>query len=133
MQPYRDTDHLYHTLQQLFEQLEQYSPGAGQDFSRLRLVVKLNMTEPEGVVVLNGRTTPISTLFGQQPQMRPDLDVTLNSNALHRILLGELSLTKALGQRALQVKGPIFKATALASLFRQSQAIYPQVWRSSIS
>jgi hypothetical protein len=44
-------------------------------------------------------------------------------------LLGELSLTKALGQRALQVKGPIFKATALANLFRQSQAIYPQVWQ----
>ncbi len=134
MQPYRDTDHLYDTLQQLFEQLEQYNPSAGQDFSRSRLVVKLTMTEPEGVVILNGRTTPIATLFGQQQTgIRPDLDITLKANALHRILLGELSLTKALGQRALQVKGPIFKATALASLFRQSQALYPEVWHTSIS
>jgi hypothetical protein len=128
MQPYQDTEHLYETLQQLFEQLEQYNPTAAADFSRSRLIVQLNTTEPEGVVVLNGRTTPITTLFGEEARLRPDLDITLGASALHRILLGELSLTKALGQRALQVKGPIFKATALANLFRQSQAIYPQLW-----
>jgi hypothetical protein len=129
MQPYQDTDHLYETLQQLFEQLEQYNPSASQDFARSRLIVRLNVSEPEGVVVLNGRTTPISTLFGPEAKARPDLDISLKADALHQILLGELSLTKALGQRALQVKGPIFKATALANLFRQSQAIYPQVWQ----
>jgi len=129
MQPYQDTDHLYETLQQLFEQLEQYNPSASQDFARSRLIVRLNVSEPEGVVVLNGRTTPISTLFGPEANARPDLDISLKADALHQILLGELSLTKALGQRALQVRGPIFKATALANLFRQGQAIYPQVWQ----
>ena len=130
MQPYRDTIHLYETLQHLFEQLEQYNPTAAHDFSRSRLIVRLNMTEPTGVVILNGRTTPITTLFGPENTPRPDLDITLKANALHQILLGDLSLTKALGQRSLQVKGPIFKATALANLFRQSQAIYPQVWQA---
>jgi putative sterol carrier protein len=128
MRPYQDTEHLYKTLQQLFEQLEQYNPTAATDFSRSRLIVRLNTTEPEGVVVLNGRTTPITTLFGEEARLRPDLDITLTANALHQILLGELSLTKALGQRDLQVKGSIFKATALANLFRQSQSIYPQLW-----
>jgi putative sterol carrier protein len=128
MRPYQDTEHLYKTLQQLFEQLEQYNPTAAADFSRSRLIVRLNTTEPEGVVVLNGRTTPITTLFGEEARLRPDLDITLTANALHQILLGELSLTKALGQRDLQVKGSIFKATALANLFRQSQSIYPQLW-----
>jgi hypothetical protein len=133
MRPYQDTEHLYDTLQQLFAQLEQYNPTAAADFSRSRLIVRLNTTDPEGVVVLNGRTTPITTLFGEEARLRPDLDITLGADALHRILLGELSLTKALGQRALQVKGPIFKATALANLFRQSQAIYPQLWNDQLA
>lgn len=133
MQPYQDTEHLYETLQQLFTRLEQHNPTAATDFSRSRLIVRLTMTEPAGVVVLNGRTTPIATLFGEEAKLRPDLDITLTAHTLHQILLGDLSLTKALGQRALQVKGPIFKATALANLFRQSQAIYPQVWNNSTS
>jgi hypothetical protein len=133
MQPYRDTEHLYETLQRLFEQLEQYNPAATTDFSHSRLIVRLNTTEPAGMVVINGRTTPIATIFGQEARLRPDLDITLSAAALHQILLGELSLTKALGQQALQVKGPIFKAIALANLFRQSQAIYPQVWMDQIS
>jgi hypothetical protein len=131
MQPYQDTNHLYKTLRQLFAQLAQHDPTAAADFSRSRLVVRLNMTEPAGMVVLNGRTTPIATLFGEENNLRPDLDITLQAATLHQILLGELTLTKALGQRALQVNGPIFKATALANLFRQSQAIYPQVWHET--
>jgi histidinol-phosphate/aromatic aminotransferase/cobyric acid decarboxylase-like protein len=76
MQPYQDTEHLYETLQQLFEQLEQYNPRRAADFSRSRLIVQLNTTEPEGVVVLNGRTTPITTLFGPK---KPDCALTWTS------------------------------------------------------
>jgi putative sterol carrier protein len=130
MQPYQDTAHLYQTMTRLFEQLEQRDPAAAADFSRSKLIIRLNTTEPAGSVVINGRTTPIATHFGQEVQLRPDLDINLSAATLHQILLGELSLTKALGRQALTVKGPIFKAIALANLFQQSQTIYPQVWQS---
>jgi putative sterol carrier protein len=132
MQPYQDTTHLYQTMDELFTRLDQVDPKAAADFMRSRLIIRLNTTAPSGIVVINGRTNPIGTYFGEEAKLRPDLDINLSASALHQILLGELSLTKALGRRELTVKGPIFKATALANLFRQSQTIYPQVWQPKI-
>lgn len=61
--------------------------------------------------------------------LRPELDVELAADTFHRILLGELSLLKALGSGLLKVKGPIWKTNALGELFQQGKSCYPSILR----
>ena len=53
----------------------------------------------------------------------------MSADTLHRILLGELQLGKALSGGLLKVKGPILKTLPLSELFHQGQRYYPDVLR----
>jgi hypothetical protein len=67
--------------------------------------------------------------YGVNNSVNPDLDVKLAADTLHQILLGQLSLTKALGSKQLVPTGPVWKTMVLADLFQQAKTIYPQVLR----
>lgn len=125
---YNDSDTLYTCLRLLFARIEDADPGASDAVAASRLVVRLNCSLPAGEVTFDGRRRPLSVVFGPTP-LRPTLDIELAADTLHRILLGEQSLTKALGSGLLSVRGPVWKAMALADLFRRGQALYPQVLR----
>ena len=49
------------------------------------------------------------------------------ADSFHQILLGDLSLTTALGNGELKVKGPIWKALSLGDLFQVSRKCYPDI------
>jgi hypothetical protein len=59
--------------------------------------------------------------------LRPQLDVELTADSLHRILLKELSLRKALGSGAMKVRGPVWRTVALEEILHHGQDLYPQV------
>lgn len=126
---YASTEQLYQCANLLFEQIQREDPKAADTFMAAKLVVRLQCTAPSGDIVLNGRTRPIATTFGPS-SAKADLDITLTADTLHEILLGQLGIAKALGGGRLVVKGPIWKATALADLFRQGQTIYPKILKS---
>ena len=48
-------------------------------------------------------------------------------DTLHLILLGELSLTKAIGSKQVVPTGPVWKTMALADLFRHAKTVYPEI------
>lgn len=123
---YQDVDALYACLQQLFDRLQSEDPQASQKFSKARLMIRLHVADPAGVVVLNGRETPFAAQFGVT-QGKADLEIRLTADTLHQILLGKLWLTKALGAGKLEVVGPMMKAMVLADLFLKSQKIYPAI------
>lgn len=123
---YRDTEQFYACVRQLFAAIEQKDPNAAAALLKSRLIIRLQLTHPVGELIINGRQSPVETHFGRN-SLKPDLDITLNGDTLHAILLGQLTLTKALGSGKLGVKGPVWKATVLADLFRQSQILYPQI------
>ena len=89
-------------------------------------MITLQLSDPAGVIALDGRRSPVQTTFGPS-ESRPDLSIELSGDTLHRIMLGELSLTKALGAGVLRVQGPVWKALALKPLFESGQAIYPKI------
>lgn len=128
MAVYRDTEQFYTCTRQLFARIEEMDPNAAAALLQSRLVIRLQLTQPSGELVINGRGTAVTTYFGSNGT-KPDLDITLSGDTLHAILLGQLTLTKALGSGKLNVKGPVWKAVVLADLFRQSQTLYPAILR----
>lgn len=123
---YANTDQLYACLQALFDHVQEEDPDAAKAILASRLVIRLCCTAPAAEITLNGRRRPVQTTFGPS-SLRADLDVELDADTLHHILLGELPLKKAVTSGRLKVKGPVWKTFALADLFRRGQAIYPQV------
>ncbi|MCL4869574.1 MAG: SCP2 sterol-binding domain-containing protein [Anaerolineae bacterium] len=126
MPVYRDIDQFYACVRQLFAAIEQKDPNAAAPLLKSRLIIRLQLTQPAGELIINGRQAPVETHFGRN-SLKPDIDIALTMDSLHAILLGQLTLTKALGSGKLTVKGPVWKATVLADLFRQSQTLYPQI------
>jgi hypothetical protein len=92
------------------------------------MIIRLQCVNPNASIIINGRASPIQISYGSS-NLRPDLDIVLASEALHQILLGELTLVKALGSGQMKVKGPVWKTNALQDIIYQGQQLYPQVLR----
>lgn len=125
---YEDGDQFYACTRKLFARIQEKDPGAADAILASRLVIGLRCTEPDAEITINGRQRPMQITFGPSRQ-RATLDIELAADTLHHIMLGEQSMTKALANGLLKVRGPVWKAMALADLFRRGQALYPQVLR----
>ncbi|MEJ2749010.1 MAG: SCP2 sterol-binding domain-containing protein [Anaerolineae bacterium] len=124
---YATADQLYASLQVLFARIEAEQPQAAEMMLRSRLSFRFRCSDPAAVLVIDARQRPLHITYGSYNTIKPDLDVTLSTDTLHAILLGQLTLTKALGSKRLVPAGPIWKTKALAELFQQAKTIYPQV------
>ena len=125
---YGSGEQFYTCARALFERLEKQYPSAGDDVIAAKLLIRLLCSEPKAEITINGRRRPVSVSYGTN-RIRPELEVRMKTDTLHQILLGELSLSKALGAKALKVRGPVWKTLALGELFDQCQALYPQILR----
>ena len=125
---YSDTELLYSATRALFARISQSDSHAADGILKARMVIRMCMSDPEGELVLDARQPPLKTSFGPTT-LRPELDIQMAADTLHRILLGELALGKAFSGGLLMVKGPILKTLPLADLFHQGQRYYPDVLR----
>jgi hypothetical protein len=125
---YQNTEQLYAVTQALFTRISQNGAHAADGLLKARLVIRLRTSEPEGEIELDGRQPPLKSSFGPS-NLRPELDIQMSADTLHRILLDELPLGKALSGGLLKVKGPILKTLPLADLFHQGRRYYPDVLR----
>lgn len=130
MSTFSNTKILYRTLENLFHRLQEEDPKADKAFTAARLLIRLNVMDPEGTIILNGRSRPFRAVFGHK-EIDPDLDIWLSGNTLHQILDGKIGLKKAMAQKKVRVQGPVFKTFTLAPLFEHGQRIYPQVRREN--
>jgi hypothetical protein len=128
MAVYADAEQLYTYVEALFALIEDKDPGAADAVLASRLVIRLRCTEPDAEITINGRRRPLETTFGPT-RLRPTLDIELATDTLHSIMLGEIGLKTALADGLLKVRGAIWKAKALADLFRHGQELYLQVLR----
>ncbi len=124
---YRDTEHLYSIMRALFAEL-QSQPGNPVDaLTRSRLTIYLKITTPQGDIFINGRTSPAEVHFGKLPELRSELNIQMPGDTLHRILLDEISLKKALARKEIVVRGPVWKTMSLAEIFTQGRKLYPAI------
>jgi hypothetical protein len=125
---YQNTEQLYAATRTLFTRINENDPHAADGILKARLIIRLHTSEPEGEITLDGRQPPLKSHFGHST-LHPELDIHMAADTLHRILLDELSLGKALGGGLVKVKGPILKTLPLADLFHQGRRYYPSVLR----
>lgn len=126
---YASDEQLYTTLRILFARLEAENPRAADAMLKSRLSFQFRCSAPEATLIIDARQRPLHVTYGAPNAVKPDLDVRLSTDTLHQILLGQLSLTKALGSKQLTPTGPVWKTMTLADLFQQAKTIYPQILR----
>jgi hypothetical protein len=123
---FANSDQLYAAMKALLARVEQQDKDAANNLLASRMVICLKCTRPEAEVTLNARKRPLAITYGPSSQ-RPTLDIELEADTLHGILLGEISMKKALANGMLKVKGPAWKATGLVDLFHRGSSLYPGV------
>ena len=128
MPTFKDSDQLYAVAEDLLTRVQEQVPRASDGIARSHLVIRLATTDPVSEFTLNGRKRPVQVTYGPN-HLRPTLDLKLTADTLHKVLLGELGLSKAVTGGQIETRGPVLKLVALADLFRAGQKIYPQVLR----
>jgi hypothetical protein len=123
---FANSDQLHAVAQTLLTRVQEKEPEATAAISSSHLIIRLRTDAPSAEFTLNGRKRPVQITYGPSRQ-RPTLDIELAADTLHRILLGRLSLKKALANGDLLVHGPVWKVAALADLFYSGRKVYPQV------
>ncbi len=126
MSVYQSADQMYACMGELFARIEVAQPSAEDALHKASLVILFRCREPVAEVTIDGRSQPLVVTYGPG-QAKPDLTIELTAEALHQILLGELSLIKAVGKRQVKPKGPIHKLSVLEPLFNTAQTLYPDV------
>lgn len=125
---FQSSEQFYTCARSLFGRLEIENPGAADSVQNAKLIIRLQCQDPAAEILVNGRRQPVEISYGPA-RIRPELDIGMPTDTLHRILLGELTLAQALATRSIKVRGPAWKTVALADLFLQTQALYPQILR----
>lgn len=123
---YQSSDQFYSLAKALFDRVQQNKSGASDAVNKAKLLVRLHCREPVAIITINGQRYPAEVTYGRNG-IRPEVEVYLTSDTLHSILLGELTVTKALASKLLRVRGPAHKTLAVADLFYECRAIYPDL------
>lgn len=123
MNPFTDPARLQRALQILFARIAA-DPAAVRPLVQSRLILRLAISDPAAEVLINGRTDPPQVRYSAS-SLRPDLDIQLSAESLHRILLRELRLRDALAGGRLKVRGPVWKSYVLEDIFHAAQDLYP--------
>lgn len=123
---YKSSDQLYTCAEAFFNRLRQTYPQAENAVKKAKLLIHISCIGPDVEFLINGRRDPVEITYGSS-RIRPEVEVTMSSDTLHKILLGTLSLPKAVTSKAMKVKGPVWKTFALAELFERGQEIYPDI------
>lgn len=117
----------FHTCAKiLFDRLLSQNPEAAEPVEKAKLLMQFRCSEPSVTFLINGRRRPATVEFGDV-RIRPEIFAELSTDTLHQILLGTLTLSKALSSNALRVHGSVWKVTSLADLFQECQTLYPEV------
>ena len=122
---YPDAKTLQSVMQEVFLRLNA-TPGAADEFVNNHMIVNIYLDRPKTFLRLDGRKKPVKLIFTPD-DTKPDLAIHLDADLLHHILLGTVRLRDAYFSGKIKTKGSIFKAMKLADLFRQAEALYPDV------
>lgn len=126
MSIFKDADELYRVMQELFEQLEAKQPAAFGGLYKQRMTVRFRCTAPTGEITIEAKVKPTRMTYGPF-NGRPDIDLDLSADNLHRLLMHELSTKKAVTDGTIKFKGNPFKLTPLLELIKAGRELYPQI------
>ena len=124
---YHSPDQLRDVAETLIERMAQ-DARAGTDLSSSGMLIAINVREPNLVIQLDGRHNPASVAFGPASE-KPNLEIGLKSETLHKIWLGQLRVRDAYFGGKISTKGNVFSAMKLADMFHEAERLYPIILR----
>ncbi len=123
---YESSQQFYSCAEALFDRLLTRNSKAAKPVEKAKLLMMFRCTEPTVTFLINGRRSPATVELGLD-KIRPEINAALSTDTLHKILLGELTVKKALSTNSLKVRGSVWKLTALAELFQECRTVYPEI------
>ncbi len=125
MAVYVSTEQFYTVMKDVFDQVMQH-PDHIESFTRSNLVIRMNTTDPDAEILLDGRQPPLEVFFGPRPG-RANLEISLTADLLHEMWLGNESTQQAFLSGRIRTRGNLLKAMQLVELFAEAERIYPAV------
>ena len=111
----------------MFDQIETDDPDGMDQLVDEQMVIRFRLRQPDVELWIDGRSKPVQTSFGTQ-DLKASLTAEMTANSMHELLLGTLSLAKAVLFRTIKVQGSKSKAMKLESLLHAMQAVYPDLF-----
>lgn len=123
---FSNSEQIYRIMQSLFERMSGLVPDPVDALVSSHMVVRIKLTEPDAQITINGHKRPVRIDYGLV-NGRADLEIGMQADTLHLILLDEYSIRQGFSKGELKVRGPIWKALSFADIFYKGRAYYPQV------
>lgn len=124
---FESSEDFYATMTTLFERIRDHQPNPVDTLVENKIHIRFKVRKPSAEITINARRKPVEVSFGNNVKGRPELNIELEADTLHSILLDELSLKKAIADRQVKVMGPVWKTLPLADIFHQGRKVYPQI------
>jgi hypothetical protein len=128
MPVYPNSDKLYRALKTLFSRIPQENPDAAQTLQKSKLIMRMRTSSPVTEITFNGRHNPLQIIYGPS-SLKSDVEMEIQSDLLHEILLSTIPLRKAYTSGRMKVRGAVWKAVVLESILRAGQDIYPKIYQ----
>jgi hypothetical protein len=124
---YQSTEQFYAIMKEVFDYVMQH-PDHVDSFMHSNLVVRMNTTDPDAEILLDGRQPPLGVFFGPQPG-RANLEISLAADLLHAMWMGTESTHQAFFNGRIHTRGNLLKAIQLIEVFTEAERIYPAIAR----
>ena len=123
---YKNAEQIYNVMQALFDKLRDIEPDPVETLVSSRMTFRINLIDPEAQITVNGRKRPVTVDYGSKDG-RADLEIEMEAETLHLIMLDKYSVKRGFSNGELKVRGPIWKALSFAEIFQKGRSFYPEI------
>jgi hypothetical protein len=127
---YADAEIFYEVMGDLFSQV-MARPDLLKPLRDGRVLLRITTTQPDTILVVDGRSVPPRFLIGRTPDSKVDVGLSLAADVLHNVWLGTTRLRDAYLAGKIHLDSSPLKAlslmTGLLEMFRFVEGLYPGV------
>ena len=127
---YRDAETFYEVMNDLFSQV-MARPDMLKPLRDGKVVLRINTTGPDAVLVVDGRAVPPRFITESDPTGKVDVGLSLSADVLHNVWMGKIRLRDAYMAGKMHLDSNPLKAlslmTGLLEMFRFVEGLYPGV------
>jgi hypothetical protein len=130
---FKDSDEMYQVHRALFDYMSSH-PEIGARLAKSKLIIRFEVSDPEGVITVNCRDTPleegkfVSYTCGNS-DLTPDITFKNSSDFSHEFWHGKVNVMSALLSGRTKARGSIPKALKILPIIKPVFKKYPEILR----
>ncbi len=123
---FRNTDHLYEVMQELWSWIKN-NPEVSEKLLKTKLIVRFTYVNPEGQLTVDGSKAGELIIIPGDCETTPDIEISMQSDLAHEFWLGKVNVPAAMLQGKIKSKGPVNRALTLLPVIKPVHSVYPQI------